>query len=294
MLKLANQPQPFFPRRRLSLTVALVLFSAYSAAAQSASEVIRQVRFDQRLNAQVPLDLAFRDETGREVHLADYFGRKPVVLALVYFDCPMLCNLVLEGLVRSLRPISFNPGSEFDVLVVSFNSAETPALATSRKQQYLAQYRRPGTEAGWHFLTGDAEPIRRLTDAVGFHYTYNPQTKQFAHAAGLLVLSPDGKIRRYFYGIDPPARDLRLALVEASAGKTGTLVDQVLLFCFHYDPKTGKYSVLISNVLRLAGTATVLAMGAFVLLMFRRDRRLSARGASPAARRERQPGQFSE
>ena len=221
----------------------------------------------------MPLDLTFRDETGRDARLAEYFDKKPVVLALVYFDCPMLCNLVLEGLVRSLRPVSFDAGNQFDVLAVSFNPAESPALAAAKKRQFLAQYQRPGTESGWHFLTGDPEPIRRLTDAVGFHYTYDAQTKQFAHAAGLLVLSPDGKIFRYFYGIDPPPRDLRLALVEASAGKLGTPVDQVLLFCFHYDPKTGKYSVLISDVLRVAGTATVLALGTFVLLMFRRDRR---------------------
>jgi len=213
MPKLAKQTRSFFMCRRLGLAVALVLLGASSAGAQAASEVIRQVRFDQRLNAQVPLDLTFRDEAGREVHLSEYFGRRPVVLALVYFDCSMLCGMVLEGLVRSLRPVSFNSGSEFDILVVSFDPTETPVLAASRKEQFLSQYRRPGTESGWHFMTGDPEPIRRLTDAVGFQYTYDPQAKQFAHAAGLLRLSPDGKIYRYFYGIDPPARDLRLALV---------------------------------------------------------------------------------
>ena len=273
MAEIANPLRLSFLRRFLILTCVMALFSASPAAAQSASEVIRQVRFDQHLNEQLPLDLTFRDETGRDARLAEYFDKKPVVLALVYFDCPMLCNLVLEGLVRSLRPVSFDAGNQFDVLAVSFNPAESPALAAAKKRQFLAQYQRPGTESGWHFLTGDPEPIRRLTDAVGFHYTYDAQTKQFAHAAGLLVLSPDGKIFRYFYGIDPPPRDLRLALVEASAGKLGTPVDQVLLFCFHYDPKTGKYSVLISDVLRVAGTATVLALGTFVLLMFRRDRR---------------------
>ncbi len=278
MRSLARQLRFFLIHRPAGLAVAFVLVVASSVGAQTASEVIRQVRFDQRLNAQVPIELPFRDETGREVQLSQYLGRKPVILTLVYFDCPMLCAMVLEGLVRSLRPLSFNPGSEFDVLVVSFNPAELPALAASRKRHYLAQYRRPGTEAGWHFLTGDPEPIRRLTDAVGFQYTYDPQTRQFAHAAGLLVLSPDGKVHRYFYGLDPPPRDLRLALVEAAAGRIGTAVDQVLLFCFHYDPKSGKYSVLISNVLRLAGTATVLAVGGFVFLMFRRDRRRSARG----------------
>jgi protein SCO1/2 len=223
------------------------------------------------LNEQVPLDLTFRDETGKNVQLRDYFGEKPVILSLVYYECPMLCSLVLNGLLRSLRALAFTAGEEFNVVTVSFNPVETPPLAAAKKEAYLQNYGRPGATAGWHFLTGEEEAIQQLTRAVGFRYVYDPASKQYAHASGIIVLTPQGKIARYFYGIEYAPRDLRLGLVEASANKIGSPIDQVLLFCFHYDPAGGKYSLIIMNVIRLAGLATVLALGAFMFVLFRRD-----------------------
>jgi len=225
------------------------------------------------LNEQLPLDLTFRDETGKTVQLREYFGEKPVILALVYYDCPMLCTLVLNGVLRSLRTLSFTVGHEFNVVTVSFNSKDTPTLAAAKKETYLQGYARRGAEAGWHFLTGEEEAIQRLTHTIGFRYTYDPQSGQYAHASGIIVLTPQGKIARYFYGIEYAPRDLRLGLVEASANTIGSPVDQILLFCYHYDPQTGKYGLIIMNALRLAGVATVLSVGTFMLVMFRRDRR---------------------
>lgn len=232
-----------------------------------------EVGIDQRLNEQVPLDLTFRDETGKTVHLQDYFADKPVILSLAYYDCPMLCSLVVNGLIRALRTLSFSAGTEFSVLTVSFNPKDTPPMAAIKKQTALQSYSRPGTETGWHFLTGDEETIRKLTQAVGFRYQYDEKSKQYAHASGIMVLTPQGKVSRYFYGIEYAPRDVRLGLVEASAGKIGSPVDQVLLLCFHYDPTTGKYGFLITNGLRVAGVATVLALGAFMLISSCRDRR---------------------
>ncbi len=254
---------------------------AGAALAQSPAEVIEQVAFEQRINQPLPLELTFRDEAGRSVALGDYFGRRPVVLALVYYECPMLCTYVLDGLVRTLRPLSFNPGQDFDVVVVSFNPKETPALAAAKKENYLKNYGRPGTANGWHFLTGEAESIRRLTEAVGFRYLYDSGTAQYAHASGVVVVTPQGKLFRYFYGIDYPSRDLRLALVEASANKLGTVTDQLLLFCYHYDPTTGKYGLLITRVLQILCLSTVFFLGVFLVTMFRRERRLSAALANP-------------
>jgi protein SCO1/2 len=247
-----------------------------AALAQTPAQVIQQVAFDQKINQPLPLELPFRDETGRAVALRDYFGRRPVVLALVYYECPMLCTYVLDGLVRTLKPLSFNPGQDFEVVVVSFSPKETPALATAKKANYLRSYGRPQTADGWHFLTGQPDSIRALTEAVGFRYLFDEQTQQYAHASGLVVLTPQGKMFRYFYGIDYPPRDLRLALVEASANRLGTVTDQLLLFCFHYDPKTGKYGLLITRVLQAMCLGTVLALGIFLVRMFRRERRLSA------------------
>ncbi len=238
---------------------------------------LRDVGIDQRLNEQVPLDLVFRDETGRRVQLGEYFGKKPVVLSLVYYQCPMLCTLVLNGLLRSLRAISFDAGNQFNVVTVSFDPRETPRLAAEKKKLYLEMYRRPRAEQGWHFLTGDEPSIQALARAVGFRYVYDPKLGQFAHASGIMVLTPQGRMARYLYGLEYSARELRLGLVEASAGKIGSPVDQVLLFCFHYDPFTGKYGMVIMNVIRAAGLATVLALGTFMALMFRQEKRRGLR-----------------
>ncbi len=234
---------------------------------------LKEVGIDQKLNEQAPLDLQFRDEAGRTVKLGDYFGRRPVVLALVYYDCPMLCTMVLNGLVKAMNAIRLNAGSDFDVIAVSFDPKEGPELAAEKKRHYIRYYGRPGADAGWHFLTGNEDSIRALTRAVGFRYSYDFQTQQFAHASALMVLTPTGKLARYLYGIEYSGRDLRLALVEASHGKIGNPVDQVLLYCFHYDPTTGKYGMVVMNTIRLAGLATVFALGSFMLVMFRRERR---------------------
>ena len=255
--------------------LSLLLFAA-ALPAQNKNQLppqLRDVGIDQKLDAQVPLDLAFRDETGRAVRLGDYFGKRPVVLSLVYYDCPMLCTLVLNGMVRGLRAIPFEPGKDFEAVTVSFDPHETPALAAAKKRTYLDRYRRPGAEAGWHFLTGGEASIRPLTQAVGFRYTYDPEIKQFAHASGIMLLTPEGRVSRYFYGLEYSARDMRLGLVEASANKIGSPVDQVLLYCFHYDPVTGKYGMVIMNTVRMAGVATVLALGLFLGIMFRQEKR---------------------
>jgi protein SCO1/2 len=271
--------------RRACAALAALVWPALAGApaqAQPVNRVLREVAFEQRVNARLPLESEFRDEAGGAVRLGDSFGRRPVVLALVYYDCPMLCTFILNGLVKGLKPVKFTPGREFDVVVISFDPRETPALAAEKKAAYLKEYGRAGTAAGWHFLTGEEKAIRSVTDAAGFRYFYDEQTQQFAHASGVIVATPEGKLYRYFYGIEYAPRDLRLALVEASANKLGTAVDQVLLYCFHYDPQTGKYGVLITRVIRLAGTASVLVLGAFLVVMFRRERRLSA-AAPPAA-----------
>ena len=235
--------------------------------------VLRNVGIEQRLNQQVPLNLAFRDEAGNTVQLGDYFHGKPVILSLVYYDCPMLCTLVLNGLVRALRAISLNAGPQFTVVTASFDPRETPALAAAKKREYLGRYRRGGAEAGWHFLTGDEPSIQILTRAAGFSYAFDPKTSQWAHASGIMVLTPEGKLARYFYGVEYSARDLRLALVEASANKIGSPADQFLLFCFHYDPATTKYGLAIMNLIRAAGAATAFGVGALLFILFRRDRR---------------------
>jgi len=233
---------------------------------------LQSVDLEQKLGAQVPLDAEFRDEAGRTVRLKDYFGLRPVILSLVYYSCEDLCPLVLDGLVRSLRPLSFNIGNEFDVLTVSFDARDTPALAAAKKSDAVKQYSRPGAGEGWHFLTGDETTVQRLTEAVGFRYNYESDKDRFGHATGIMLLTPAGKVARYFYGIEFSPRDLRLGLIEASVNKIGSPIDQLLLFCYHYDPATGKYSLLITNMIRLAAVTTVLALAAFILLMLRRDR----------------------
>lgn len=263
---------------QLLSAIFYLLYSLSAAPAQMLDSnapppMLREVGIDQKLGTPLPLDLVFRDDTGQTIQLQQYFDQKPVILAFVYYECPMLCTQVLNGLVESLRTLSFDVGKQFDVITVSFDPGETPKLAAGKKANYLKQYERSGAAAGWHFLTGDSAAIRQLTGAAGFRYQYDASTDQFAHASGIMVITPQGKIARYFYGIEYPARDLRLALIEASENKIGSPVDQLLLYCFHYDPLTGKYGLVIMNVLRVAGIATVLALGTFMLVMFRRDRR---------------------
>ena len=232
---------------------------------------LKGVGVDQHLNEQVPLDLAFRDENGNAVRLGDYFGSKPVILNLAYYQCTMLCGEVMNGMVGSLKALQFDIGKEFNVLTVSFDPRETPQMATDKKKQMMQRYRRPGAPEGWHFLTGDAASVNALTKTVGFDYQYDPKADQYAHAAAIMVLTPRGKLSKYFYGVDFAPKDLRLGLIEASENKIGTLVDQVLLYCYHYNPSTGKYGAVIMNILRLAGGATVFILGSFVIIMLRRD-----------------------
>jgi protein SCO1/2 len=234
--------------------------------------VLQGVGIDQNLNAQLPLELTFKDETGQSVRLGQYFRDKPVVLALVYYECPGLCDLILNGLSHVMQQISLNVGTDYQVVTVSFNPEETWQLATAKKANYIEKYNRPGAKEGWHFLTGDQANIKTLADTVGFRYKYDQQSKQFVHASAIYVITPEGKISRYFYGIQYKPRDFRLGLVEASANKIGTVADQVLLFCCQYDPTTGKYGMVIARVIQVLGTATVLALGAFVFIMLWRDR----------------------
>jgi protein SCO1/2 len=234
--------------------------------------MLRDVGIDQKLDQQVPLDLAFVEETGRPVELKEYFGQKPVVLALVYYECPMLCTEILNGLLRSLKDVSLDMGKDFTVLAVSINPREKPSLAMVKKRLYAGMYLRPGAQEGWHFLTGEDPSIQLLANAVGFRYAYDPVSAQYAHATGIMILTPQGKISRYFYGIAFSPRDLRFGLVEASANKIGSPVDQVLLFCYHYDAISGKYGLVITNVIRIAGLATVLALGTLMLVLFRHEK----------------------
>jgi len=234
---------------------------------------LREIGFDQNLDQLVPLDTPLVDETGRAVRLGDFFGRRPVVLVFAYYDCPMLCTQVINGLASALGVLSLEPGKDFDIVTVSFDPRDTPATATAKKAVYLDRYRRPGAAAAWHFLTGNAASITRLTSAAGFRYVWDDQTKQFAHPTGVIVLTPDGRLARYLFGIEYGPRDLRLALVEASAGKVGTPVDALLLYCYHYDPMTGRYGLVIMRAMRIAGAATVFALGAFIVVMLRREKR---------------------
>ncbi|RIK78637.1 SCO family protein [candidate division KSB1 bacterium] len=262
----------------LLLLASLLLLSSLQAQGLNASnqpDILKKIGIDQRLGEQAPLDLEFYDEAGNTVPLQQYFGEKPVILTLVYYNCPMLCNLVLNGLTKNLKPLSFSAGEEFDIISLSFDHRETPALAAEKKKNYLKDYDRASAASGWHFLTGDSVNISRLAEAVGFRYQFDPVTKEYAHAGGIMVLTPQGKLARYFYGVDYPSRDLRLSLVEASENKIGSPVDQLLLYCYHYDPRTGKYGLVIMNVLRLAGIATVLVLVAFVIVMLRRDRKMA-------------------
>lgn len=244
-----------------------------AGGAQKPPPLLEGVRIDQRLNDKVPPDAFFRDETGRDVKLADYFGKKPVVLALVYFRCPKLCTLVLNGLAEAMKPMTLELGRDFEVVTISFDPADTPETAADKKKNYLALYGRPEAASGWHFLTGTEEQIRRVTQAVGYHYRYDPVSRQFVHPAGLAILTPEGRIARYLFGIEYQPRDLRLALVEASRRQIGTPADVVLLYCFHYDATTGKYNANVMALVRLVGGLSVAVLAGFFTSMWWRSRR---------------------
>ncbi|MEO8682863.1 MAG: SCO family protein [Vicinamibacterales bacterium] len=234
--------------------------------------VLGKVSFEQRLDAQLPLDLVFKDETGRDVKLGDYFGKKPVVLTFVYYECPMLCTQVLNGLASALSVIDESIGKEFEVVTVSFDPRETPVLAAGKKQAYLDRYKRAGAERGWHFLTGQQASIEALTRAAGFSYAWDESTQQFAHASGVVVATPDGKLANYFFGIDYSPRDLKFALIEASEGKIGKFAEKVLLYCYHYDPATGQYGFIAMRAVRIGGAVTLVALVGFVFVSLRRER----------------------
>jgi protein SCO1 len=243
---------------------------------------MENVGIQQRLEQQIPLDLTFRDETGKTVQLGDYIGKKPVILNFVYYRCPMLCPELLIGLESSLKVLKFDVGKEFDVVTVSFDPNDTPQLAAAKKADILKRYHRPGAENGWHFLTGQAQSITALSEAAGFKYRFDKKTGQFAHATAIMVLTSEGKLSQYYYGVDFSPKDLRLSLIQASDNKIGTLTDAVLLYCFHYDPATGKYSVIIGRVIQVAGGLTILLIGGMLLLLGKRgpDHQLRRQGSS--------------
>ncbi len=234
---------------------------------------LQNVGFDPPLNGQLPLDLGFRDEAGSQVRLRDYFGQKPVLLALVYYACPMLCNQVEQGVVGSLKMLSFNAGRDYEVVFVSFDPSETPEMAARKKESAMSHYGRPETSSGWHFLTGSKESIDALTKAANFRYSFDAHNGIFAHASGIMLLTPEGRISRYFYGVEYPSRDVRLGLVDASAGKIGNPIDHLLLYCFEYDPTTARYSATILRIIRLGGLLTILLIVGGILIFRRRDGR---------------------
>ena len=231
------------------------------------------VGIEQHLNAELPGDVEFRNEFGDKVKLGDYFGKgKPVILNLGYYQCPMLCGEVLQGLSGSLRVLKFDVGKDFDVVTLSFDPRETPDMAAEKKRDIMKRYGRPDAENGWHFLTGSAESINAVTKAVGYQFQFDEKTNQYAHATAIVVLTPDRHVAEYFYGVEFSPKDLRLGLVQASQGKIGNVADQVLLYCYHYDPRIGKYGAVISNILKMAGVATMLILGTFMFIMFRADK----------------------
>jgi protein SCO1 len=250
----------------------MVIAAPLRAQQATTPAILNQVNISQRLDEQIPSDLAFRDENGNAIRLGDYFGKKPIVLSLVYFECPALCTEVLNGQLRSMKAISLDLGKDYQAVTVSFEPKDTPALAKAKRDVYAGQYGRTGAADNWHFLTGDQPSIDALTKAAGFQYAYDAAIKQYAHAAAIMILTPDGRIARYFYGVQYPGRDFRLGLVEASQGKIGTLTDHAILYCYQYDPMTGKYGLIVMNVVRAGGLLTVLALGLFMLIMFRRER----------------------
>jgi protein SCO1 len=256
------------------LMLAISQVGARSGSAQQSMRTLADdVGIDQNLDAQLPLELTFRDETGRQVKLGDYFGSKPIILSLVYYRCPMLCTEVLNGLLRGSQGLQFQMGKDFDVITVSFDPHETPTQAAKKKDSYVRAYRREGAKEGWHFLTGSAESIAALAKTVGFRYRYDDASNEYAHASGIIMATHDGRIARYFYGIDYSPHDLRLGLVESGEGKIGSPIDQFLLLCYHYDPKTGRYGMVVSGILQTLCGLTVAGLGGFLLMMYRQERK---------------------
>ena len=233
--------------------------------------ILEQVGIDQNLNAQLPLDLTFRDEHGKTVRLGDYFGSKPVIVSLVYYRCPMLCEQVLNGMTAALNVLRFDVGREFNVVTVSIDPTETPDIAAKKKEVFLHRYQRPTADKGWPYLTGDQANIEQLAKAIGFRYVYDERTKQYAHASGIVIATPEGRLAQYYYGIEYSPKDLRLGLIEASQNKIGTVVDQLLLYCYHYDPETGHYGAIAMRMMRIAGALTVVVLGGFIITMLRRE-----------------------
>lgn len=264
---------------RLLLAIAAALALAGPAAAQAPRDrsappetglppLLQGVGIDQKLGTRLPLDLEFTDDQGRAVRLGDYFGSKPVILTLVYFDCPMLCTQILNGLTAALKTLSFDIGNQFNVVTVSFDPTEGPELAQQKRHMYLAYYNRPSAAEGWPFLTGTSETITALTSAVGYRYEWDDRIKEYAHAAGIMVLTPDGQLSRYFYGIEFPTRDLRLAIVDASEKKIGSFVDAVMLYCYHYNPADGRYGLVVMNAVRVAAVIFLLVVITCYVLWF--------------------------
>ena len=277
--------------KALSTILGTMLLAASAAQAQVIPDnvgpssnglppALVNVGFDPELNKQMPPDAAFTDENGRSVQLKEYFGKKPVLLALVYFTCPMLCNQVEQTLVGTLKMISYNPGTDYEVVFISFDPADTPDAALKKKHEAMSRFARPGTEPGWHFLTGSKEAIDAVTKAADFRFNYDPKTKLFGHASGILLLTPAGRISRYFFGVDYPPSNVRLGLVEASAGKIGTPVDHILLFCYQYDPTKARYSATVLTVIRMGGVVTLFCMVLGFMIFRRREHRPDASGKS--------------
>ena len=260
------------------LIPALLAAAAPARAEDSRPHAVRDVGFDQRLGEQLPLDAVLHDETGRAVRLGDYFGRRPVVLSLAYYGCPMLCTLSLNGVASALKTLSFDAGREFEVITLSFEPKEKPAQAAAAKATYIERYGRPGAAGGWHFLTGDAAAVAAITRAVGFRYAWDEETNQYAHPAGIVVATAEGRIARYLYGVEYAPKDLRFALVEASSGRIGSPVDQLLLYCYQYDPVRGRYGAAILRTVRFLGILTVVSLVTLIAVLRRRERSGPARG----------------
>ena len=263
------------PGRSLTfIAFFVVLFSSHGVFAQPGfPSPAKDVAYDQRLGEPVPLDLVFNDETGRAVKLSEFFGKKPLLLSLVYYDCPMLCGMAMDGLVRSLKAVTYDVGKEFEVLTVSFDPREKPELAAAKKKNVLAAYGRSAAAAGWHFLTGDEANIARLTRAVGFRYVWDAEQKQYAHPTGIVALTPQGRVSKYFFGIEYASKDIRFALIEATDEKIGSTVDRLLLLCYHYDPKVGRYTPAIVRLMRAAGALTVALVGGLIFVLLRREKK---------------------
>jgi protein SCO1/2 len=272
-------------KSHIFLVTILTAFLAGLTPAQAQEplpqNLIREVGFEQKLDSQVPLELQFIDSTGQAVHLGDYFnGTKPVILDLGYYECPMLCSLVRNALFESLKTLNFTVGDEFEVVIVSIDPGETPEIAETKRRASMMSYGRSTSDEGWNFLVGEEESIQKLADAVGFQYTYDANIDEYVHPSGIIILTPQGRVSKYIYGIDYPARDLRLALVEAAKSKIGSPVDQFLLMCYHYDPAEGQYSLFITNIIRMLGAATVVVLGLVLFIFLRRERRKNASASS--------------